>query len=162
MMGKRRLAALTTIVALAATMLVPATAHASGGIEGANVFVATYWLSAPDPVTGAKSSSNPDWIRGGKCVLYPDASVVISAPDSGNNGWGAFHGTTYTNRTGGTVMGGSFRILDHNGDQLARVSMNSGYMPERLVAYGFDYYQPMFITPANFFFAAKIEWTLGC
>jgi hypothetical protein len=165
MIGKRPrrwFAGLSTAAALAATAMVPASASASAGIEGGNVFVATYWLSQPDPATGAKSAFNPDWIRGGKCVLYPEALVVISKPDTGNNGWGAFHGTTYTNRSGGATMGGSFRILDRNDNQLARVDMNSGYMPERLVAYGFDYYQPMFITPANFFFAEKIEWSVGC
>ena len=160
--SRRWLAGLTAAAALAATMTVSTGAHASTGIEGGTVFVATYSLSAPDPVTGAKSASNPDWIGGGKCVLYPDALVVISPPDSGNHGWGAFHGTTYTNRSGGATMGGSFRILDHNGDFLAHVDMNSGTMPERLVAHSFDYYQPMFMTPADFFFAEKIEWTVGC
>jgi hypothetical protein len=165
MIGKRSrrwLAGLAAAAALAATTMVSASAYASASVDGGNVYVATYSLSAPDPVTGAKSSFNPDWIRGGKCVLYPEALVVISPPDSGNNGWGAFHGTTYTNRSEGATMGGSFRILDHNGNQLAHVDMNSGYMPQRLVAYGFDYYQPMFMTPANFFFAEKIEWTVGC
>jgi hypothetical protein len=148
---------------VAATMTVPTSAHASGASISPGPFVATTWLSAEDPETGAKSTSYPDWMTGNACVLYPDALVVISKPDSANNGWGALHGTAYrNNHDGARTMIGYFRILDGNGNQLATVSMNSARMPDRLVAYSFDYYQPMFITPANFFFAAKVEWQVGC
>jgi hypothetical protein len=157
----RRLAALA-LAAVTGMVLVPGAAHASGAVISGPGILHVFNLTT-DPATGAKISFLPDWDVDGNCTIYPDAEVVISPPDQANNGWGAFHSTTFTNRRGASqIMRGHFQLLDSQDRVLANVYMDGLYMPLRYTAYESHYYQPMFVTPANFFFATKIKWNLWC
>jgi hypothetical protein len=157
----RRFVALA-VAALTGMVLVAGTAHASGTTISGPGIVHVFNLIT-DPATGAKHSFLPGWDVDGNCTIYPDAEVVISQPDEGYNGWGAFHNTTFTNRRGASqILRGHFTLLDSRDRIVATVNMDGVYMPLRYTAYESHYYQPMFNTPANFFSATRIKWNLGC
>jgi hypothetical protein len=150
------------VMAFIAATTAPGTAHASGAVISGPGIVRVFDV-ATDPATGAKRSLFPDWGVDGNCTIHPGAEVVISPPDRANNGWGAFHNTTFTNRRGGSqILRGHFTLLDSQNRVMATVNMDGVYMPQRYTAYESHYYQPMFVTSSNFFFATKIKWNLWC
>jgi hypothetical protein len=164
----RRLVAVVALVggvmggATGAVALTPGTATASGSTISGPGFLYTATLSV-DPASGAKRSVLPDWGVADNCTIHPGAEVVFTPPGRANDGWGAFHSTTFTNRRGANqIMRGSFRLLDSGNGTLRSVGMDGVFMPLRYTAYESHYYQPMFITASDFAFAVKVEWNLWC
>ncbi|GAA1037293.1 hypothetical protein GCM10009557_50380 [Virgisporangium ochraceum] len=156
----RRLAAVVVLVGGA--LLVPGTAAASGSTISGPGFLYTATLGV-DPVSGAKRSVLPDWAVDDNCTVHPGAEVVFTPPGPANDGWGAFHSTTFTNRRGANqIVLGTFTLLDSRNEVLTSVGMDGVFMPLRYTAYESHYYQPMFITASDFAFATKVRWNLGC
>jgi hypothetical protein len=131
-----------TVVLMTAIGVVaePGGASASGPTAVEMTLQLTLPFTYTDPVTQAKEAYLPDWATAGPCAIYPDAKVVLSYPDSRDNGWGALHMTTYTSRRGaGDTLRGNFWMLDSDDRRLAYVFMDGAYMPERYTAYSSEF-----------------------
>jgi hypothetical protein len=156
----RRLAAVAVL--LGAVVLAPGTAIASGSTISGPGFLYRATLSV-DPATGAKFSVLPDWAVDGNCTVHPGAEVVFTPPGRANDGWGAFHSTTFTNRRGANqIVQGNFTLLDSRNQVVRSVGMDGVFMPLRYTAYESHFYQPMFITASDFGSVARVEWNLWC
>jgi hypothetical protein len=153
-----RLAALVLACA-AVVVATPGTSAASGTIY--------YDYVEPiqiDPVTGAMSSSIPNWVANGDCSMFPDSTVVIAAPEGYfGDSTISWHATTFTSHTNnGDIWHASFFLEDANGGYITVRSLDSPLMTRRYVDYTFDVSTPTTLPQEAFAATRQIEWIGNC